>query len=286
MTQANDIPLAVVASRVRVEEKLIFDALERRGVPYRHLDDRTLAIELNSQRASYRAVLNRSLSNTRSLYLAQLFEAGGARVFNSSQVIETCGDKVRTSLALVRAGVPTPQTVVALTPEAALQVLDTLGYPVVLKPVSGSWGRLLAKITSREAAEAVLEHKQVLGSPAHSVIYIQEYIDKPGRDIRTIVIGDEVISAMYRSSEHWITNTARGATPTRCELTDELTSLSLRAARAVGGGALAVDLLERRDGSLVVNEINHTMEFHGTIAATNVDVADALVGYVQQAAGL
>ena len=126
MAQATDIPLAVMASRVRREEKLIFAALQRRGLPDRHVDDRTLAIELNSQRAAYRAALNRSLSHTRSLYLAQLFEAAGARVFNSSATIETCGDKIRTSLAL--------------TPEAALQAIGELGYPVVLKPATGSWG--------------------------------------------------------------------------------------------------------------------------------------------------
>ena len=239
MAQATDIPLAVMASRVRREEKLIFAALQRRGLPDRHVDDRTLAIELNSQRAAYRAALNRSLSHTRSLYLAQLFEAAGARVFNSSATIETCGDKIRTSLALIRAGAPTPRTIVALTPEAALQAIDELGYPVVLKPATGSWGRLLAKITNREAAEAVLEHKQTLGSPAHAVISIQEDIDKPDRDIRTIVIGDEVISAMYHSSARWITNTARGATPTRCELTDELVSLPLLAAQLRAAPAAA-----------------------------------------------
>jgi [lysine-biosynthesis-protein LysW]--L-2-aminoadipate ligase len=191
-----------------------------------------------------------------------------------------------TSLALIKAGVPTPRTTVALTPEAALAALDDFGYPAVLKPVTGSWGRLLAKVNDREAAEAILEHKDVLGSPVHSVIYIQEYIDKPGRDIRVNVMGDRVINAIYRYSQHWITNTARGAVAEPCELTPELVELSVKAAHAVGGGVLAVDLLERPDGSLVVTEINHTMEFYRTVMATGVDVAEALVEYVRQVADL
>ena len=286
MTGANRSRLAVLTSRVRIEERLIFTALEGHNIPYDHLDERHVGCELANLCSDYAVVVVRSMSNTRSLYAARLFEAAGAIVINSSHVIETCGDKMQTSLALLRAGVPTPRTAVTLTPGAALAMLEQIGYPAVLKPISGSWGRLLAKVNDREAAEAVLEHKQVLGSPAHSVIYIQEYIEKPGRDIRAIVIGDSVISAMYRWSEHWITNTARGASATPCTITDELSDLSLRAARAVGGGAVAVDILERPDHSFVVNEVNHTMEFHGMIAATGVDVAGAFVQYVRQVAGL
>lgn len=287
MSGGADIRLAVVASRVRVEEKQIFAALERRAILYERLDERRLSAEISGARTwPYAAVLNRSISNTRSLYVAHLFEAQGSVSFNSSQVITTCGDKLLTSLALVAAGIPTPRTSVALTPEAALPAIERIGYPVVLKPVHGSWGRLLAKIGDRQAAEAVLEHKQALGSPIHSVIYIQEYVDKPGRDLRTIVVGDQVICAMYRHSEHWITNTARGGVTTPCDLTPDLVDLSLRAAQAVGGGALAIDMIEGADGALLVTEINHTMEFHGMVDATGVDVADALVAYVQQAAGL
>jgi len=127
---------------------------------------------------------------------------------NTASVAEVCGDKLMTSAALARDGVPQPHNATAFTPEAALEAIEAFGYPVVLKPVVGSWGRLLAKINDRDAAEAVLEHKSTLGSVQHSVFYIQEYIEKPGRDIRAIVIGDRVLTAMYRKSEHWITNTA------------------------------------------------------------------------------
>jgi [lysine-biosynthesis-protein LysW]--L-2-aminoadipate ligase len=180
--------------------------------------------------------------------------------------------------------VPQPHNVVAFTPEAALEAIEAFGYPVVLKPVVGSWGRLLAKVNDRDAAEALLEHKSTLGSVQHSVFYIQEFIKKPGRDIRAIVVGDRVLTAIYRKSEHWITNTARGGEGEICPITPEIEDICLRATRAVGGGVLAVDLVEHPEKGLVVNEINHTMEFHTAQPITGVDIAKEVVAYVLEVA--
>jgi [lysine-biosynthesis-protein LysW]--L-2-aminoadipate ligase len=172
----------------------------------------------------------------------------------------------------------------AFSREAALEAMDEMGYPVVLKPTVGSWGRLLCKINDREAAEAILEHKVVLGGYQHSIFYIQEYIDKPGRDIRSFVVGDETIGAIYRSSEHWITNTARGGIASNCPVTPRLDALSLASAEAVGGGILAVDILETKDGQFLVNEINHTTEFRNSIHTTGVDIPGRIVDYVVEVA--
>jgi [lysine-biosynthesis-protein LysW]--L-2-aminoadipate ligase len=169
---------------------------------------------------------------------------------------------------------------VAFTPESALVAIEEMGYPVILKPTVGSWGRLLSKINDREAAEAILEHKDVLGSYQHSIYYIQEYIDKPARDIRSFVVGDENICAIYRYSNHWITNTARGGRAENCPVTPQIAGLSLAAARAVGGGVVAVDLLETQDGQFLVNEVNHTMEFRNSIDTTGVNIPDRVVDYV------
>ncbi|MFF4209105.1 lysine biosynthesis protein LysX [Streptomyces sp. NPDC001796] len=276
--------LAVLTTRVRLEERLIFAALERRGIPYASVDDRTLVNDLQSPPpARYRGVLNRIMSHTRSFYAAHLFESMGHQVLNPSGVIEVCGDKILTSLALVRAGLPTPRTVVAVTPDAALQAIEEIGYPAVVKPAVGSWGRLLSKVNDRDAAETLVEHKQAMRSPVHSVFYVQELVDKPGRDIRAIVLGDQVVAAVYRRSEHWITNTARGAATEPCEVTPDLAKLALRAAEAVGGGMLAVDLIERSTGEVLVTEVNHTMEFHGLASATGLDIADLMVSHVLEA---
>jgi [lysine-biosynthesis-protein LysW]--L-2-aminoadipate ligase len=227
----------------------------------------------------YDAVLIRSISYARGLYAAQMLNAWGIPTVNMASVAATCGDKLVTSAALKQAGVPQPRLRVAFTAETALKAIEELGYPVVMKPVVGSWGRLLAKINDRDAAEALLEHKETLGSYQHSVFYIQEYITKPGRDIRAFVVGDQTIVAIYRKSEHWITNTARGGQGETCPITPELHDICQAAARAVGGGVLAVDVFEDSERGLLINEINHTMEFHTTVPTTGVDIPGFIVDY-------
>ncbi len=276
--------IGVLYSRVRVEEKWIFAAMERRGIDYERLDDREIFFDLDHPEywLQFDAILERSISYTNGLYALRILNAWGIPTVNKAAVAEACGDKLTTSAALNRAGMPQPRNLMAFTPESALEAIETLGYPVVLKPVVGSWGRLLAKINDRDAAEAVLEHKATLGSYQHSVFYIQEYIEKPDRDIRAIVIGDRAITAMYRKSPHWITNTARGAEGELCPLNPELEEICVKAAQAVGGGVLAVDVIEHPQRGYLVNEINHTMEFHTVQPLSGIDIGDKIVEYVVQ----
>lgn len=272
----------VLYSRVRMEEKHIFEALEERGVDYDRIDVRDVRFDLGAMDEWHRydVILERCVSFSQALSAIQIIESAGIPCVNSAAVSQICGDKQQTSSALIRAGVPTPRVCMAYTPEAALDAIEAMGYPVVLKPAVGSWGRLLAKVDTRAAAEAIIEHKVTLGSYQHSIFYIQEFIDKPGRDIRTVVIGGEIVSAITRSSEHWITNTARGGQAEVYPLTPEVETLSCAAAQAVGGGILAVDILEAPDGRLLVNEVNHTMEFRGSYSATGVDIAGKIVDYL------
>jgi len=278
--------IGVLYSRVRVEEKWIFGAMEKRGIDYERLDDRELAFDLE-QPAKWRefdAVLERSISYTSGLYSLRVLNSFGVPTVNTASVAEVCGDKLVTSALLAQAGVPQPHVVTAFTPEAALDAIEAFGYPVVLKPVVGSWGRLLAKVNDRDAAEAIVEHKATLGSVQHSVFYIQEYIQKPGRDIRAIVVGDRELTAIYRKSGHWITNTARGGEGEVCPITPEIEDLCLRAVHAVGGGVLAVDLVEHPQKGMLVNEINHTMEFHAAQPISGVDIASEIVNYTVEVA--
>jgi [lysine-biosynthesis-protein LysW]---L-2-aminoadipate ligase len=276
------LKVGVLYSRVRVEEKWIFAAMERRRIDYERLDDRTLSFDLEnpSPWREFDAVLERSISYNSGVSVLRMLNAWNVPTVNTAAVAEACGDKLTMSVMLARAGVPQPHNMVAFSPEAALHAIEEFGYPVVLKPVVGSWGRLLAKVNDRDAAEAILEHKSTLGSVQHSVFYIQEYIKKPGRDIRAIVVGERVLTAIYRKSEHWITNTARGGEGEVCPKTPEIESLCLSAAAAVGGGVLAVDLVEHPEKGLMVNEINHTMEFHSAQPVSGVDIADEIVNYV------
>jgi [lysine-biosynthesis-protein LysW]---L-2-aminoadipate ligase len=268
---------------MRLEEKLLRDSLVHRGIEVEIVDDRELTLTLAQPVRRWDAVLERSISQTRGLAMTRVLESWGIPTVNPHAVAATCASKLDTSAALEAAGVPTPATTVAFSPEAALRAAEDLGYPVVLKPVTGSWGRLLAKINDRDAAEALFEHKALLGGPEHSVFYLQRHIDKPGRDIRAFVVGDEVICAIYRESEHWVTNTARGARTRSCVVDGTLRRLSLSAAAAVGGGVLAIDLLEDRD-RLLVSEVNATMEFKNSIDVTGVDIPGRVADHVREVA--
>jgi [lysine-biosynthesis-protein LysW]--L-2-aminoadipate ligase len=278
--------IAVLLSRVRVEEKLLLQAFEAKGIDVDVIDVRQIALELHdvAEWQQYNTVVDRCVSQSQALAVLQVLNDWGIQTVNTAAVVQTCGDKLATSSALVREGVPTPRVKIALTPESALEAIESFGYPAILKPATGSWGRLLSKVNDREAAETILEHKQVLGGPQHHIFYIQEYISKPERDIRAFVVGGETIGAIYRHSEHWITNTARGGRASNCPVTPEIDSLSQAAAQAVGGGVVAVDLLEAPGGQLLVNEVNHTMEFRNSIDTTGVDIPGRVVDYVMRVA--
>ncbi len=273
--------LGLVFSFLNPENRMLLEAAEARGVQVEKIIDSGLAPSLDgSGLPSADIVLQRSASFSRSLYITKCFEVAGVPVLNSHAVQSVCGDKALTTLALAKAGLPVPETVIAFTPEEALKAVEQVGYPAVLKPVVGSWGRLLAKVNDKDAATAVLEHKDGLGSYMHKVYYVQEYVEKSKqRDIRAIVVGDEVVCAMYRKNgESWRTNVALGAVGETCEVTGELGELCLSAAKAVGGGVLGIDIFESKRG-LLVNEINHAVEFKGMVAATGVDVAGKMIDY-------
>jgi [lysine-biosynthesis-protein LysW]--L-2-aminoadipate ligase len=283
--------VAILCSRLRVEEKLLLQAFRARGAEPERVDDEAVVMEAAPAiRPPWDVVLDRSLSQSRALAALRILEASGVPTVNRAEVVATCGDKVATSAALAARGVPTPRTLVAFTPEAALRAIEELGYPVVIKPPVGSWGRMVARLNDRDAAEAVLEHKHHLGTAPDSVFYLQEHVDKPGRDIRSFVVGDETICAIHRHSEHWITNTARGGRASNCTVTEVIDGLSRAAAEAVGGGVVAVDLMERPSGELLVSEVNHTMEFRNSIDTTGVDIpgriADHVITLAQRTAAL
>jgi len=276
--------IGVLCSRIRVEEKLLLQELEQRGLEFEIIDDRELILDIQNKSLAYDVILERCINHSRALYALCILNDWGLTTVNSYAVANICGNKLLTTSALVRAGIPSPSTCVAFTPESAIAAIERMGYPVVLKPGVGSWGRLLSKVNDREAAEAILEHKEVLGSYHHSIYYIQEYIEKHGRDIRAFVVGDETICAIYRNSPHWITNTARGGIATNCPVTPALNGLCVAAAKAVGGGVLALDIFEDEQRGYLVNEINYTMEFRNSIDTTGVNIPAKVIDYALEVA--
>ena len=277
--------IGLLHSLIRKEEKLLIQAF--RNIPEVELvliDDRELIFNPGRDKFEIDVLLERSINHSRALHALRLFESAGVRCVNPFHTALICGDKLLTTDALARQGIPQPRVKVAFTEASALQAIDELGYPVVLKPAVGSWGRLLAKVNDRDAAEAILEHKTILGTYHHSIFYIQEYIEKRGRDIRSFVVGDRCVAAIYRESSHWITNTARGGRAVNCPVTEEVARISLAAARAVGGDIVAIDLFETENG-LLVNEVNYTMEFKNSIHTTGVPIHERIVEHVLLIAG-
>ena len=278
--------VGLLYSRIRRDEKLLLSELRERDHDVRKIDVRKQQFGLTDADGVFAGldlVVDRCLATSRSLYATKFVDAYGVPVVNSPETAETCADKVQNSLALSRAGVPTPATEVAFTKEAALEAIEEFGYPCVLKPVIGSWGRLMAKIDSRSAAEAILEHKETLGHYEHKIFYVQEFVEKPGRDIRVVATDGEPVAAMVRSSDHWLTNAAKGATTDAFELDAEALELVERASDAVGGGMLGIDLMETGD-AYTVHEVNHTVEFKALNETTDVDVPARVVDWLERKA--
>jgi len=283
--------VGLLYSRIRKDEKLLLSELRERDHDVTKIDVRKQRFGIEEPPAAFAEVdvlLDRCLATSRSLYATRFADAYGVPIVNSADTAEICADKVKNSLALASAGVPTPNTEVAFTKEAALEIIEDFGYPCVLKPVVGSWGRLMAKLDSRSAAEAVLEHKSTLGHYEHKVFYVQEFVDKPGRDIRVLATDGEPVAAMVRESDHWLTNAAKGAETQSFELDEEARDLVERASAAVGGGLLGVDLMEvgvdpdtgTHEG-YTVHEVNHTVEFKALNEVTDVDVPARVVDWLE-----
>ncbi|POG56958.1 lysine biosynthesis protein LysX [Haloferax marisrubri] len=275
--------VGLLYSRIRRDEKLLLNELRDRGHEVTKIDVRKEQFDLTEPPESFDGldvVVDRCLATSRSIYITRFLQSYGIPVVNSHETADICADKAKNSLALADAGVPTPNTKVAFTVESAMEIVEEFGYPCVLKPVVGSWGRLMAKIDSEAAAEAILEHKSTLGNYEHKVFYIQEFVEKPGRDIRVLATDGEPVAAMVRSSDHWLTNAAKGASVDEFELDDRAKELVKQASDAVGGGLLGVDLMETGD-DYTVHEVNHTVEFKALNDAVETDVPATVVDWLE-----
>ena len=273
--------------QLRPDERLIIHAAKREGIDLALYDTNQLAWDVTTENDGIEladAFLQRCMSYFRSIHVTATLEARGRAVVNSFKAASTCGNKLIASMCLSKAKIPTPRTFLTFTQEASLKALEQLGYPAVLKPIVGSWGRLVAQIKDPESAIAILEPREYM-HPIQQVFYLQEKIRRPERDIRCYVIGDQAVAAIYRNAppDDWRTNTARGGVAENLPVTPELSEISIRAAEAVGGGAFGVDLMET-DSGFVVHEVNHTTEFKNTVRVTGIDIPKLLLEYTTRQA--
>jgi len=281
------VTVGLIYDQLRPDERLIIEAARRDNIDLELYDTNQLASGVTDESDEVELAdtfLQRCMSYFRSIHVTAILESKGKPVVNSYKSASTCGDKLLASIHLSRAKIPTPRTYLTFTEESSLLALDKLGYPAVLKPIVGSWGRLVALIKDSESARSILEAREYM-HPIQQVYYIQEKVNRPRRDIRCYVIGDRAVAAIYRNAppNDWRTNTARGGVAENLPITPELEELSIRAAAAVGGGAFGVDLMEN-ENCLVVHEVNHTTEFKNTVRVTGVDIPKLLLDYaIQQA---
>jgi len=276
--------IGILFDRVRWEEKELGRQLEIKGLSYDMIDGKSQVLPLDDSDLTSlpQKILGRCVSFYRGLNLSSVYEAHGIETINSSKIMDVCGNKLLTSQILAKNGVPTPKTVVAFSSEAAMQAIDLVGFPCVMKPIVGSWGRQVVPIRDRETAEALIEMREQQNDSMQTIFYIQEMIKRPPRDIRCIAVGDEIVAAVYRysSPENWKTNVALGGHSEPCKVTPELEETILKTVKVIGAGVLGIDLMEKSDSELVVHEVNGTVEFKGAQAATEYSIAKRIIDYV------
>jgi len=278
------VEVCVVYDKVRFEEKALYDTAKKKGLRAQIIDAKKITINNASKRKTLQfgdVVLQRCISHFRGLYLSACLEFMGFMVINKFKVGETCGNKLITSLTLAKSNVPTPKTHFAFSAESAIEVINTIGFPVVLKPIIGSWGRGVFPIRDEEVANMIIEMRKENDNPLSRIYYVQEMIKRPPRDLRCIVVGDKIVAAIYRYSveNEWRTNVSRGGKAELAPITNELEDIALRAAKSVGGGILGVDLMEDENRGLLVHEVNNTVEFRGASNVSESDIAGAMIDY-------
>jgi [lysine-biosynthesis-protein LysW]---L-2-aminoadipate ligase len=278
------LKVCIIYDKMRFEEKALYQKAQQKGINALIVDGKTITINTESNKRSLQlgdVTLQRSISHFRGLYITSCLEFLGFAVINKFKVAQTCGNKLITSLTLAKYNIPTPKTHFAFSAESATELMCKAGFPLVLKPIIGSWGRGVFPIRDEEMANIVLEMREESESPLARIFYIQEMVKRPPRDLRCIVIGDEVVAAIYRYSaqNEWRTNVARGGKAEAAPITKDLEDIALGAAKAVGGGILGVDLMEDEKRGLLVHEVNNTVEFRGASNVCDADIAGAIIDY-------
>jgi [lysine-biosynthesis-protein LysW]--L-2-aminoadipate ligase len=278
------VEVSIICDKVRFEEKALYEKTQKKGIKSKIVDAKTITIGTHSKKKDFLlgdVILQRSVSYYRGLYLTASLEYLGFKVINRFEVGQTCGNKLITSIKLAENKIPSPKTQFAFSAESGLESIKNNGFPLVLKPIVGSWGRGIYPLRDLETASMIIEMREEDDSPLSRIYYIQEMVDRPPRDIRCIIVGDQAVTAIYRysSQSEWRTNVARGGKVELAPITNEIEDLALRAAKAVGGGILGVDMMEDKHHGLVVHEVNNTVEFRGAASVSNVDIPSEMIDY-------
>ena len=270
---------------IRLEEKLLIESAKKNDINLEMVDCKKLFVDLNDKKNFDGPVLQRCVSYYRNLHSTAAIEGQGTKVVNCLNTGIFAGNKLFTHMLLQKVGVPTPDATVAFSKDSALESLEKNGFPKIIKPTVGSWGRMVSKINDMDSAEGIIDGREAM-YPIHQVHFLEEFVERPPRDIRVIVIGDNVAAAIYRNSGdgNWKTNTHLGGSAETCEITNELEDICIKAKDAVNGDIVGIDLMESNDKGMVVHEINNTTEFRNVVRVTGVDIPKLMLEYVKELA--
>ena len=267
---------------IRLEEKLLIESAKKNDIDLEMVDCKKMFVDLNDKKNFDGPVLQRCVSYYRNLHSTAAIEGQGTKVVNCLHTGIFAGNKLFTHMLLQKIGVPTPDATVAFSKDSALEALHKNGFPKIIKPTVGSWGRMVSKINDMDSAEGIIDGREAM-YPIHQVHFLEEFVERPPRDIRVIVIGDNVAAAIYRNSGdgNWKTNTHLGGSAEICEITNELEDICIKAKDAVRGDIVGIDLMESNEKGMVVHEINNTTEFRNVVRVTGVDIPKLMLEYVK-----
>ena len=274
--------ITVLYDTIRLEEKLLIEAAKKNDIQIEMVDCKKLFINLNENTQEFETVLQRCVSYYRNIHSTATLEGLGARVINCLNTGLLAGNKLFTHMLLQKAGIVTPDATIAFSKEATMEALEKNGYPKIIKPTVGSWGRMVSKLNDRDSAEGIIESRESM-HPSYQMYFLEEFVQRPPRDIRAIVIGDNVSAAIYRNTDgvNWKTNTHLGGSAETCEISNELEDICIKAKNVVQGEIVGVDLMESNDKGLVVHEINNTTEFRNVVRVTDVDIPTQMLDYAK-----
>ncbi len=262
-----------------MEEKLIYKSLRDKGLEVRLINVISTPLPIDRIDAP-KASLIRTVGMFRGARTAAVLESMGSHVINGSETILTCGDKVLTYSALLKANVPIPRSFLALGKEAAIRAYDKFGKIAVDKPPLGSWGRMVSLVRNHSMMEQIALAREIMPSSLRGHV-IQEYVEVGGRDLRCLVLGGHLIGCMERiASDGWKSNVALGGKVKAIKATLLIEDLSIRAAEAVKGEFVAIDLLV--NDNAFVNEVNGVPEFKGFMKATGINVAEEVTSHIRE----
>ncbi|MEK6870356.1 MAG: lysine biosynthesis protein LysX, partial [Thermoproteota archaeon] len=264
--------VTILYDTIRWEEKALLEAGRKKNINIQMVDCKNLALDLGKKPEDYGPVIQRCVSYYRNLHSTAALEGMGVNVINCLNTGIFAGNKLFTHMLLKKYGVPTPYAAVAFSKDAVIEHLETHGYPKVIKPTVGSWGRLISKLNDKDSAEGIIESREAM-YPIYQVHYLEEFVNRPPRDIRAIMVGDKIVAAIYRTSGNgnWKTNMALGGTAEECKVTPEMEEMCIKAKNAVQGDIVGVDLMESNERGLVVHEVNNTTEYKNTVRVCGVD---------------